>query len=100
MKRRPRLSPWPYALLGAMSLVSFGGPFLILVVVWGGAEPRTGRRTGCSSGSRSRLCWGSSPCSSSPASPSGGGIPPPRRGKAPAADATSLPERPFTLSDR
>jgi len=39
MKRRPPLSPWPWVLLGAMSLVSFGGPFLILVVVQGGASP-------------------------------------------------------------
>jgi hypothetical protein len=39
MNRRPRLSAWPYALLGAMTLVSFGGPFLVLVVVWGGASP-------------------------------------------------------------
>jgi hypothetical protein len=39
MKRRPRLSNWPFALLGAMTLVSFGGPFLILVVVRGGASP-------------------------------------------------------------
>jgi hypothetical protein len=29
----------PYALLGALSLVCFGGPFLILVVVRGGASP-------------------------------------------------------------
>ena len=39
MKRRPSLSPWPYALLGAMTLVTFGGPLLVLVVVGGGASP-------------------------------------------------------------
>ena len=39
MKRRPRLFYWPYALLGAMTLISFGGPFLVLVVVRGGASP-------------------------------------------------------------
>jgi hypothetical protein len=36
---RPRSSSWPYALLGAMSLVTFGGPLLVLVVVRGGASP-------------------------------------------------------------
>jgi hypothetical protein len=36
---RPRSSSWPYALLAAMTLVSFGGPFLVLVVVWGGKSP-------------------------------------------------------------
>ena len=39
MKRRPRLFYWPYALLGAMTLITFGGPFLVLVVVRGGASP-------------------------------------------------------------
>jgi hypothetical protein len=39
MKRRPRLSFGPYALLVAMSVVTFGGPFLVLVVVRGGASP-------------------------------------------------------------
>ncbi len=39
MKRRPRLSHWPYALLVAMTLVSFGGPFLVLVVVWRRRKP-------------------------------------------------------------
>jgi hypothetical protein len=39
MKSRPRLSPWPYALLVAMTLVCFGGPFLVLVIVRGGASP-------------------------------------------------------------
>ena len=39
MNRTPRLSNWPYALLGAMSLVCFGGPLLIFVVVRGGASP-------------------------------------------------------------
>jgi hypothetical protein len=38
MNSRPRPSNWPFALLGAMTLVSFGGPFLILVVVQGGAS--------------------------------------------------------------
>ncbi len=36
MKRIRRSSFGPYALLGAMSLVAFGGPFLVLVVVQGG----------------------------------------------------------------
>jgi hypothetical protein len=35
----PRSFYWPYVLLGAMSLVTFGGPFLILVVVRGGESP-------------------------------------------------------------
>jgi hypothetical protein len=35
----PRSFYWPYLLLGAMSLVTFGGPFLVLVVVRGGASP-------------------------------------------------------------
>jgi hypothetical protein len=39
MKCTPPSSLWPYALLGAMSLVSFGGPFLVLVVVRGGSSP-------------------------------------------------------------
>ncbi len=39
MKSRPRLSNWPFALLGAMSLVTFGGPLVIFVVVRGGASP-------------------------------------------------------------
>jgi hypothetical protein len=29
---------WPYLLLAAMSLVSFGGPFLVLFVVQGGVS--------------------------------------------------------------
>jgi len=39
MSDRPRLSNWPFALLGVMSLVCFGGPFVIFVVVRGGASP-------------------------------------------------------------
>jgi hypothetical protein len=35
----PRSFYWPYLLLGAMSLLTFGGPFLVLVVVQGGASP-------------------------------------------------------------
>jgi hypothetical protein len=35
----PRPFYWPYALLGAMTLLTFGGPFLVLVVVQGGASP-------------------------------------------------------------
>ena len=99
MKRRPRLSPWPYALLGAMSLVSFGGPFLVLVVVWGGTSPYW---------PPDRLLeWftiavvlGLFAVLFVACVTIGWWNPPPRRGKAPAADATSLPERPFTLSDR
>jgi hypothetical protein len=37
--RQSRTSFLPYFLLGVMSLVSFGGPFLVLVVVQGGASP-------------------------------------------------------------
>jgi hypothetical protein len=36
MKSFPRLPALPYVLLGAMTLVSFGGPFLILIMVRGG----------------------------------------------------------------
>jgi hypothetical protein len=39
MKRTPYSSFGPYALLGAMTLVAFGGPFLVLVVVRGGTSP-------------------------------------------------------------
>jgi hypothetical protein len=38
MKSNERLPALPYALLGAMTLISFGGPFLILLVVRGGAD--------------------------------------------------------------
>ena len=34
------LANLPYALLGALSVVCFGGPFAILVVVGGGASAR------------------------------------------------------------
>ena len=50
----PRL---PYVLLGAMTVASFGGPFVILVVVRGGQAP-AGRPTGRSNGSRSPLVFG------------------------------------------
>jgi hypothetical protein len=33
-----RLPALPYVLLGAMSLISFGGPFVILFIVRGGAS--------------------------------------------------------------
>jgi hypothetical protein len=99
MKRRPRLSSWPYALLGAMSVVSFGGPFLVLVVVWGGASPYW---------PPDRLLeWftiavvlGLFAVLFVACVTIGWWNPPPRRSKAPPADATSLPDRPFTLSDR
>jgi hypothetical protein len=38
MRPTERLPALPYVLLGAMSLVSFGGPFVILVIVRGGAS--------------------------------------------------------------
>lgn len=40
MNPPPPLPRLPYVLLLAMSLVSFGGPFLILGVVRGGESPR------------------------------------------------------------
>ena len=36
-ERLPRL---PYVLLGAMTLVSFGGPFVILGAIWGGKSAK------------------------------------------------------------
>ena len=39
MSRMPPVPWFPYVLLGALTLVSFGGPFLILVVVRGGPRP-------------------------------------------------------------
>jgi hypothetical protein len=36
MSPAPRTPALPYVLLGAMTLISFGGPFVILVVVRGG----------------------------------------------------------------
>jgi hypothetical protein len=38
MKPGATVSPLPYVLLGAMTLVSFAGPFIILLVVRGGAS--------------------------------------------------------------
>jgi hypothetical protein len=38
MRSYQRLPTVPYMLLGAMTLVSFGGPFVILVIVRGGAS--------------------------------------------------------------
>ncbi len=38
MRSYPRLPALPYLLLGAMTLVTFGGPFVILLVVRGGAS--------------------------------------------------------------
>jgi len=35
----PRTFFWPYFLLAAMTFVTFGGPFLVLVVVQGGTSP-------------------------------------------------------------
>jgi len=40
MSAKGRLPHLPYVLLGAMSIVSFGGPFLIFVVVRGGESAR------------------------------------------------------------
>jgi hypothetical protein len=34
------LPRFPYALLGALSIVSFGGPFVILAAIWGGESSR------------------------------------------------------------
>lgn len=39
MSDRPRLSNWPFALLGVMSVVCFVGPLVIFVVVRGGPSP-------------------------------------------------------------
>jgi len=36
MNPNPRLPALPYVLLGAMTLVSFGGPFAMLVIIRGG----------------------------------------------------------------
>lgn len=38
MSSNQRLPALPYVLLGAMTLISFGGPFVILLVVRGGAS--------------------------------------------------------------
>jgi len=38
MRSRERLPALPYVLLGAMTLISFGGPFVILIIVRGGAS--------------------------------------------------------------
>jgi hypothetical protein len=40
MNSRQRLPRLPYVLLGAMTLASFGGPFVILGAVRGGESPR------------------------------------------------------------
>jgi hypothetical protein len=40
MKPAQPLPRLPYVLLAAMSLVSFGGPFVILGVIWGGESSR------------------------------------------------------------
>ncbi len=47
--RLPRL---PYVLLGAMTLVSFGGPFVILGALRGGAERQLAARPACRMGCR------------------------------------------------
>jgi hypothetical protein len=36
MSTKDRLPRLPYVLLGAMTLVSFAGPFVILGTIWGG----------------------------------------------------------------
>ncbi len=38
MRSYQRLPALPYVLLGAMTLISFGGPFVILLIVRGGAS--------------------------------------------------------------
>jgi hypothetical protein len=38
MNEQPRLPRLPYVLLGALSLVCFGGPFAILLAVGGGSS--------------------------------------------------------------
>jgi len=38
MRSYQRLPTLPYVLLGAMSLITFGGPFVILIIVRGGAS--------------------------------------------------------------
>jgi hypothetical protein len=38
MKPAPPLPRLPYVLLAAMTLVSFGGPFAIVGVLWGGQD--------------------------------------------------------------
>ena len=99
MNRRPRLSNWPYALLAALSLVTFGGPFLVLVAVRGGSSPTlppdrplewftitlvgvlfVGLFLACVT-----IGWWA---------------PPPRPGKTSLASGASLRERPRTSSDR
>ena len=51
----PRL---PYVLLGPMTLVSFGGPFVHLAALRGGASGQTGPPTGLSSGWSSFAVFG------------------------------------------
>ena len=58
MSRMPRLPRLPYVLLGAMTLVSFGGPFADPASSSAAAPAPTGRRTGPSSGSSSRVVLG------------------------------------------
>jgi hypothetical protein len=38
MRSYQRLPTLPYVLLGALTLISFGGPFVILIIVRGGAS--------------------------------------------------------------
>jgi hypothetical protein len=40
MIKNQRLPRLPYVLLGAMTLVSFGGPFVILGAIWGGQSAK------------------------------------------------------------
>jgi hypothetical protein len=40
MSTKERLPRLPYVLLGAMTLVSFVGPFVILVTIWGGRSAK------------------------------------------------------------
>jgi hypothetical protein len=40
MRRVPRVPRLPYLLLGALTLVAFGGPLAVLVIVRGGSSTR------------------------------------------------------------
>jgi hypothetical protein len=40
VKLKDRLPALPYVLLGGMTLVSFGGPIAMLILLWGGASDK------------------------------------------------------------
>jgi hypothetical protein len=98
MKRRPRLSRWPYALFAALSLVSFGGPFLVMVVVWGGASPYWPPDRPLE-WLTIALVLGLFAVLFIACLTNGWWDPPPRFGKAPPLGDTSRPDRPFTLPE-